>query len=151
MVSEEKIKQVISAIKENGLKSFNDESLAKLLSIFTEEEFEIFLEKSYSELGGVSAVVRINSIRPYVSYLVNDELNKIYNSDIYKMFLESLKRGEYYAYFKSLTVEELASLKKYLTYNYSNSKDVAKTATKKVINLITKEIRLREQNKNLVF
>ena len=67
------------------------------------------------------------------------------------MFLESLKRNEYYAYFKSLTVEELASLKKYLTYNYSNSKKTAKGATKKVINMITKEIRLREQNKNLVF
>ena len=112
MVSEEKIKQVISAIKENGLRSFNDESLAKLLSILTPEEFEIFLDKSYSELGGVSAVVRINSVRSYVSYLVNNDLNKIYNSDIYKMFLESLKRNEYYAYFKSLTVEELASLKK---------------------------------------
>ena len=126
MVSEEKIKQVISAIKENGLRSFNDESLAKLLSILTPEEFEIFLDKSYSELGGVSAVVRINSVRSYVSYLVNSDLNKIYNSDIYKMFLESLKRNEYYAYFKSLTVEELASLKKYLTYNYSNSKKTAK-------------------------
>ena len=126
MVSEEKIKQVISAIKENGLRSFNDESLAKLLSILTPEEFEIFLDKSYSELGGVSAVVRINSVRSYVSYLVNNDLNKIYNSDIYKMFLESLKRNEYYAYFKSLTVEELASLKKYLTYNYSNSKKTAK-------------------------
>lgn len=151
MVSEEKIKQVISAIKENGLRSFNDESLAKLLSILTPEEFEMFLDKSYSELGGVSAVVRINSVRSYVSYLVNNDLNKIYNSDIYKMFLESLKRNEYYAYFKSLTVEELASLKKYLTYNYSNSKKTAKGATKKVINMITKEIRLREQNKNLVF
>ena len=151
MVSEEKIKQVISAIKENGLRSFNDESLAKLLSILTPEEFEIFLDKSYSELGGVSAVVRINSVRSYVSYLVNSDLNKIYNSDIYKMFLESLKRNEYYAYFKSLTVEELASLKKYLTYNYSNSKKTAKGAAKKVINMITKEIRLREQNKNLVF
>lgn len=151
MVSEEKIKQVISAIKENGLRSFNDESLAKLLSILTPEEFEIFLDKSYSELGGVSAVVRINSVRSYVSYLVNNDLNKIYNSDIYKMFLESLKRNEYYAYFKSLTVEELASLKKYLTYNYSNSKKTVKGATKKVINMITKEIRLREQNKNLVF
>lgn len=151
MVSEEKIKQVISAIKENGLRSFNDESLAKLLSILTPEEFEIFLDKSYSELGGVSAVVRINSVRSYVSYLVNSDLNKIYNSDIYKMFLESLKRNEYYAYFKSLTVEELASLKKYLTYNYSNSKKTAKGATKNVINMITKEIRLREQNKNLVF
>lgn len=151
MVSEEKIKQVISAIKENGLRSFNDESLAKLLSILTPEEFEIFLDKSYSELGGVSAVVRINSIRPYVSFLVNKELNKIYNSDIYKLFLESLKRGEYYAYFKSLTIEELASLKKYLTYNYSSSEELAKSATKKVISMITKEIRLREQNKNLVF
>ena len=151
MVSEEKIKQVISAIKENGLRSFNNEALAKLLSILTPEEFEIFLDKSYSELGGVSAVVRINSVRSYVSYLVNDDLNRIYNSEIYKMFLESLKRNEYYAYFKSLTVEELASLKKYLTYNYSTSKSVAKGATKKVISMITKESRLREQNKNLVF
>lgn len=151
MVSEEKIKQVISAIKENGLRSFNDESLAKLLSILTPEEFEIFLDKSYYELGGVSAVIRINSIRAYVSYLVSNDLNRIYNSDIYKMFLESLKRNEYYAYFKSLTVEELASLKRYLTYNYSKSDKTAKGATKKVINMITKEIRLREQNKNLVF
>lgn len=151
MVSEEKIKQVISAIKENSLKSFNDESLAKLLSIFTEEEYDAFESRAFSELGGTSAVLRIESIRPYVSYLVNKELNTIYNSNIYKMFLESLKRGEYYAYFKTLSVEELASLKKYLTYNYSKSNDSAKNAMKKVVSIITKEIVIREQNKNLVF
>ena len=151
MVSEEKIKQVISAIKENSLKSFNDESLAKLLSIFTEEEYDAFESRAFSELGGTSAVLRIESIRPYVGYLVNKELNTIYNSNIYKMFLESLKRGEYYAYFKTLSVEELASLKKYLTYNYSKSNDSAKNAMKKVISIFTKEIVIREQNKNLVF
>lgn len=151
MVSEEKIKQVITAIKENGIKSFSDDELAKLLSILTEEELDIFEEKAFGELGGVNAVVRIHSLRPYISYLINKELNKVYQSEVYKLFIEALKRKEYYAYIKSLKVEELASLKKYLSFTYKKNDSLASSATDKLLKLITKEILIKEQNKNLVF
>lgn len=151
MISEEKIKQVIAAIKENGIKTFRDEELSRLLSILTEEELNLFEEKAYVELGGVSAVIRIHNLRPYVSYLVNQELNKIYNSEVCKLFIEALKRNQYYAYIRKLNVEELASLKKYLSFTYKKNDPLASSATDKLLKLITKEIIVREQNKDLVF
>lgn len=151
MISEEKVKQVLTAIKENSIKSFTNEELAKLLSILTEEEYDILERKSYQELGGASAQIRISSLRPYVSFRVNKELNEVYNSQIFKLFLESLKRREYYAYLKSLKVEELASLKKYFSYTYAKNNPSTKKAFSKVIQMITKEIINKEQNKNLVF
>ena len=42
MISEAKINQVLSAIRENGIKSFDTDSLVKLLSILNKQELEAF-------------------------------------------------------------------------------------------------------------
>ena len=42
MISEAKINQVLSAIRENGIKSFDTDSLVKLLSILNKQELEVF-------------------------------------------------------------------------------------------------------------
>lgn len=56
MLSNEKIKQVFNAIRDNGIEAFDDESLAKLLSILNEEELDEFEKSSFQELDGIEAL-----------------------------------------------------------------------------------------------
>ncbi len=55
MLSNEKIKQVFNAIRDNGIEAFDDESLAKLLAILNEEELDEFEKNCFSELDGIEA------------------------------------------------------------------------------------------------
>lgn len=145
MFSEEKIKQVFNAIKENGLNAFDDVSLAKLLSILNRRELDYFEYNSFKELGNQT---RITSIRPLVEMYIEADLLRIKNSDIYPLYIEALKKNRYQEFFTSLKVEELGDIKKYLI-NTSNKKN--EKATKKVINMITQEIYEREANKKPCF
>lgn len=151
MFSEEKIKQVFYAINENGLDAFDDESLAKLLSMLTPVEFDEFEKRSYKELDGYEGSKRIMNIKPLVNLLVNKDLYKIRTSEIYPLYIESLERNEYRQFFKSLKVEELASLKKYVSYTARSNDSVNLSGSKKIINMITKEIKAKESEKKPSF
>lgn len=146
MISEEKIKQVFSAIKENGLNAFDDEALAKLLSIFNRDEYDEFVKRSYNELGGRQALTRMMEIEPYVELLVRNELHRIRNSNVYKLYIDSLSNGKYMEFFKSLRIEELADLKKIINYTVNKNDPNSVSGSKKVITMITKEIKNKERD-----
>lgn len=147
----EKIKQVFTAIKDNGLDAFDDESLAKLLSILSPQELDEFESTCYQELDGIDASIRIMNIRPLVEVLINAELYRIRTSSVYDLYIESLKNGTYYELFKKLKVEELADLKKYISYTVQAGNPTNESGTKKIINLITKEIKERDQSRKPKF
>lgn len=147
----EKIKQVFTAIKDNGLDAFDDESLAKLLSILSPEELDEFERTSYQELEGIDASIRIMNIKPLVEVLINAELYRIRTSPVYTSYIESLNNGTYYELFKKLKVEELADLKKYISYTVQAGNEVNESGTKKIINLITNEIKARDQSRKPKF
>ena len=116
MFSNEKIKQVFNAIKDNGIEAFDDESLAKLLSILSEEEFDLFEARCYQELDGIEALKRIMGIRSFAEAMVVRELYRIRTNSLYDSYKNSLVDGTYRELFKSLKVEELADLKKYVSF-----------------------------------
>lgn len=147
MVSNEKIKQVFNAIKDNGILAFDDESLAKLLSILSPLELDEFVRISYQELEGVEASIRIMNIQPLVETLINKELYRIRTSPIYNLYIESLNNGEYREFFKNLKEDELADLKKYISYTARINDPVNTSGTKKIISIITKEIKMRDQSR----
>ena len=145
MFSEEKIKQVFNAIKDNGLSAFDDVSLAKLLSILNKKELDYFEEYAYKELDNP---MRISQVKQIVLMNIDRELNKIRSSQVYSLYIESIKRDDYYNFFKKLKVEELGEIKKYVINTYTPKTE---KATKKIVNMITQELYVREANKNLVF
>lgn len=147
MLSNEKIKQVFNAIKDNGIAAFDYESLARLLSILSPEELDEFIEVSYKELDGAEASMRIMNIKPLVETLINKELYRIRTSPLYTLYIESLTKGEYREFFKNLKEEELADLKKYISYTSKSDDQVNVTGTKKIINIITKEIKMRDNSR----
>lgn len=147
MFSNEKIKQVFNAIKDNGIDAFDDESLAKLLSILTEEEFDLFEQKCYQELGGINALTRIMKIRPFAEALIIRDLYKIRTNDLYKSYKASLEDGSYRELFKNLRIDELAALKKYVSFTIDSDDEVNMSGAKKIINMITREIKTKEELK----
>lgn len=147
----EKIKQVFNAIKDNGLNAFDDEALAKLLSILSPQELDEFERSCYQELEGIDASIRIMNIRPLVEVLINKELYRIRTSPVYTSYIESLNNGTYYELFKKLSVEELADLKKYISYTVQVGNAAHESGTKKIINLITNEIKARDQSRKPKF
>ena len=145
MFSNEKIKQVFTAIKDNGIEAFDDESLAKLLSILSEEEFDLFEARCYQELDGIEALKRIMGIRSFAEAMVVRELYRIRTNSLYDSYKNSLVDGTYRELFKSLKVEELADLKKYVSFTIDTSDEENISGSKKIINMITREIKTKEE------
>lgn len=145
MFSNEKIKQVFNAIKDNGIEAFDDESLVKLLSILSEEEFDLFEARCYQELDGIEALKRIMGIRSFAEAMVVRELYRIRTNSLYDSYKNSLVDGTYRELFKSLKVEELADLKKYVSFTIDTSDEENISGSKKIINMITREIKTKEE------
>lgn len=145
MFSEEKIKQVFSAIEENGIDAFDDKSLAELLSILNKEELDYFESHAYLKLENSN---RISRVRPLVDFITKKELLRIKQSDIYGLYIESLKRNQYKEFFRTLETKELSDLKKYIIC--TTRKDNV-DASKKIITLITQEIKNKESLKKPCF
>lgn len=145
MFSNEKIKQVFNAIKDNGIDAFDDESLARLVSIFNEKEFDLFEQKCYQELGGLEALMRIMRIRPLAETIIMRDLYKIRTNKLYESYKSSLEDGSYRELFKNLKIEELAALKKYVSFTLDSDDEVNMSGAKKIINAITREIKIKEE------
>lgn len=150
MISEEKIKQVFNAIKETNINNYDNESLAKLLSIFNSDELDEFIKKSYNELGFM-ATKRIMNVIPKINIIVNENIHKLKNTELFKLYTESLNNGMYREFIKSLSIEELAELKKHIYYTV-NSNDINNlNGSKKMIEWIVKEIKAKEKLKKPIF
>lgn len=147
MYNENKVKQVINAIKENHLSAMDDETLARLLSILSPKEFDVLELMSYKELGGVEATIRVGKVKPFVHLMVNRELYRIKNSNYYARYLASLVNGRYIEFFSSLKTDELADLKKYIYFNVNENDAVQKSGAEKIIRIITNEIAKRDNIK----
>lgn len=147
MYNENKVKQVINAIKENHLSAMDDEGLARLLSILSPKEFDAFEILSYKELGGIEAMIRISNVRSLVHIMVARELYRIRNSDFYAYYLASLANGRYIEYFSTLKTEELADLKKYIYFSVNENDKLQKSGAEKIIRIITSEIAKRDDIK----
>lgn len=150
MLNELKLEQVTNAINANNLSAFDDESLAKLLSILNPAELDVFELDAYTKLGGASSYERIRRVRPIIEYNQRKEIRSFKNSELFHKYITSLENGNYLNFFKESSVEELARLKNYCIMTVKDNKDSI-SATNKVVRLITREISHKEANKNLTF
>lgn len=141
-----RVKQVYAAILENGLEPFDDYGLAKLLSMLTIKEFEILKSNLVNKLG-LPAQVKLDKIEPLYRFYVEKEIKNIRNKDVYKFYVESLSNGKYVEFFKSLSVEELADIRKVVVFNVDFRDPLNMSASKKVFDFITHEIKTRNIKK----
>ena len=115
MVNELKLDQVYNAISENGLKAFDDEALARLLAILNPTELDLFEMEAFSKLGGFAAYDRIRRVRPLIDMIIRSDVYSFKSSSLFKEYIKSLQSRSYREFFKGLTVNDLASIKKYVT------------------------------------
>lgn len=141
-----RVNQVFAAIMENGLDPFDDYGLAKLLSMLTMKEFEVLRSNLVSKLG-FTAQIKLDKIEPLYRFYVEKEIRDIRKKDVYKFYIEALNNGRYVDFFKSLTVEELADIRKIVVFNVDFNDDVSKNASKKLFDFITHEIKTRNIKK----
>ncbi len=150
MVNELKLDQVYNAISENGLKAFDDEALARLLAILNPTELDLFEMEAFSKLGGFAAYDRIRRVRPLIDMIIRSDVHSFKSSSLFKEYIKSLQSRSYREFFKGLTVNDLASIKKYVTSTMKKDK-VNISASKKIIKILTQEIAAKEAQKNLTF
>lgn len=143
MINQDRIDSIYEAIKENNIDAFNNESLAKLLSMLTLKELDIFIMNSYDKLGEV-AYVRLNKIKSLVEFEINNYISKIEKSEMYKDFIDSINQNSIRNYISALSSNELGELKKILTIKIT---DKTKDSIIKIVDLIAQEIRKKDEQK----
>ena len=84
-------------------------------------------------------------IRSFAEAMVVRELYRIRTNSLYDSYKNSLVDGTYRELFKSLKVEELADLKKYVSFTIDTSDEENISGSKKIINMITREIKTKEE------
>ena len=77
--------------------------------------------------------------------MVIRELYRIRTNNLYDSYKNSLVDGTYRELFKRLKVEELADLKKYVSFTIDTSDEENISGSKKIINMITREIKTKEE------
>jgi hypothetical protein len=150
MISEAKINQVLSAIRENGIKSFDTDSLVKLLSILNKQELEVFKEKVFYEENGL-ILDKFLRCEPLVTKAIDDKLYKIGKSELIILLKESISKDLYYNYLSTLTVTELADVRYYIANSVNPFDDHSFRAAKKMLKMITEIIKTKELNRKPSF
>jgi hypothetical protein len=150
MISEAKINQVLSAIRENGIKSFDTDSLVKLLSILNKQELEVFKEKVFYEENGL-ILDKFLRCEALVTKAIDDKLYKIGKSELIPLLKESINKDLYYNYLSTLTVNELADVRYYIANSVNTFDDHSYRAAKKMLKMITEIIKTKELNRKPSF
>lgn len=150
MISEAKINQVLSAIRENGIKSFDTDSLVKLLSILNKQELEVFKEKIFYEENGL-ILDKYLRCEPLVIKAIDDKLYKIGKSELIILLKESINKDLYYNYLQTLTVNELADVRYYISNSVNVFDNINYRAAKKIFKMINEIIRSKELNRKPSF
>ena len=150
MISEAKINQVLSAIRENGIKSFDTDSLVKLLSILNKQELEVFKEKVFYEENGL-ILDKFLRCEALVTKAIDDKLYKIGKSELIPLLKESINKDLCYNYLSTLTVNELADVRYYISNSVNVFDDHSYQAAKKMLKMITEIIKTKEANRKPSF
>ncbi len=151
MIDQNKINQVYAAIIENGMDAFQDNDLVKLLSMLNKYEldeaenmaYSIFFDKYKSDTIAYQNSKRIASVVPLVRFIINDKMYKIRKTNIIEYMNQSLLRHEYHEFFTRCETNELMDIKYYLANNVNVKDPVNMKATKKLIQMILKELNSR--------
>lgn len=144
-----KVDQILDEIKNLGINAFDDEALAKLLSLLDHDELELFEILSLSELD-YKAYCRISNVKNLLKIYELKEVMEFKNSSIFSKYVDALASKTYMNFFSESSTQELARLKRFVAIS-TGEDEVSKRASSKIQTLIKTEIRRKEANKKLTF
>ena len=146
MVSEDKVRQIISSLKETSVYSFDLEQFKQLLTLLNKLELALFKETLIKD-GETTILSQYELIEEEVYDNIDRKIEILENGEMINMFKASLLTNKYLDYMKHLNINDLTNLKFYVSNKVNvNNKDNL-SGSIKLLRIISRLLKEKETHK----
>ena len=146
MVSEDKVRQIISSLKETSVYSFDLEQFKQLLTLLNKLELVLFKEILVKE-GENNILNQYSLIEEEVFDNIDRQLSILDNDEVINMFKASLLTNKYVDYMSHLNVNDLTNLKFYVSNKVNIDNKDNLSGTIKILRIIARLLKEKETHK----
>ena len=146
MVSEDKVRQIISSLKETSVYSFDLEQFKQLLTLLNKLELVLFKEILVKE-GENNILNQYSLIEEEVFDNIDRQLSILDNDEVINMFKASLLTNKYVDYMSHLNVNDLTNLKFYVSNKVNIDNKDNLSGTIKILRIISRLLKEKETHK----
>ncbi len=146
MVSEEKVRQIISSLKETSVYSFDLEQFKQLLTLLNKLELVLFKEILVKE-GESHILSQYELIEAEVFENIDNQLSILDNDEVITTFKASLITNKYVEFMSHLSVSDLTNLKFYVTNKVNIENKDNLSGTIKLLRIISRLLKEKETHK----
>ena len=146
MVSEEKVKQIISSLKETSVYSFDLEQFKQLLTLLNKLELVLFKETLIKE-GESRILSQYELIEEEVFDNIDAKLSYLDGQELVTMFKTSLLTNKYIEYMSHLNINDLTDLKFYVSNKVNIDNKDNLSGTIKILRIIARLLKEKETHK----
>ena len=146
MVSEEKVRQIISSLKETSVYSFDLEQFKQLLTLLNKLELVLFKEILIKE-GENHILSQYELIEEEVFDNIDKQLSVLDNDEIINTFKASLITNKYIEFMSHLSVSDLTNLKFYVSNKVNIDNKDNLSGTIKILRIISRLLKEKETHK----
>ena len=146
MVSEDKVRQIISSLKETSVYSFDLEQFKQLLTLLNKLELVLFKEILVKE-GENNILNQYSLIEEEVFDNIDRQLSILDNDEVINMFKTSLLTNKYVDYMSHLNVNDLTNLKFYVSNKVNIDNKDNLSGTIKILRIISRLLKEKETHK----
>jgi len=146
MVSEEKVRQIISSLKETSVYSFDLEQFKQLLTLLNKLELVLFKEILVKE-GESHILSQYELIEEEVFDNIDNQLSILDNDEVITTFKASLITNKYVEFMSHLSVSDLTNLKFYVTNKVNIENKDNLSGTIKLLRIISRLLKEKETHK----
>ena len=146
MVSEDKVRQIISSLKETSVYSFDLEQFKQLLTLLNKLELALFKETLIKD-GETTILSQYELIEEEVYDNIDRKIEILENGEMINMFKASLLTNKYLDYMKHLNINDLTSLKFYVSNKVNVDNKDNLSGSIKLLRIISRLLKEKETHK----
>ena len=146
MVSEDKVRQIISSLKETSVYSFDLEQFKQLLTLLNKLELVLFKDILVKE-GENHILTQYELIEAEVFENIDNQLSILDNDEVINTFKASLITNKYVEYMSHLSVSDLTNLKFYVSNKVNIDNKDNLSGTIKILRIIARLLKEKETHK----
>jgi hypothetical protein len=146
MVSEDKVRQIISSLKETSVYSFDLEQFKQLLTLLNKLELVLFKDILIKE-GENHILTQYELIEAEVFENIDNQLSILDNDEVINTFKASLITNKYVEYMSHLSVSDLTNLKFYVSNKVNVDNKDNLSGSIKLLRIISRLLKEKETHK----
>ena len=146
MVSEEKVKQIISSVKDSGVYTFDDNQFKDLLTLLNKLELQLFKELLIQNQE-TEILSKYEAIEEEVVGRIDQKLDELDGSELITLFKVALLTNKYIDYLSALQVVDLQSIRFYISNKVNVDNKDNLNGSIKLVRIISKLLREKETHK----